>query len=269
MTFRADLHCHSTCSDGALNPHELVDLAIKKGLQGLSITDHDAFDAYPEVLTYAAQNNLAMVTGVEFSASMNGKSVHILGYGFDPENHELKAFSERHRERRVARNRELLERLKTEGISIDEDELYTSSPSRMIGRPHIALLMVKKGHVKDMRTAFKKYLGDGAKCYVPGPLFTLEETLDHIRHAGGKPVLAHPHLYDGKKFVKKVLEKGFWGMECSYGSLSILQNAPWHTLAAELGLHKTAGSDYHGPFKVNAELGSSTVSEETFNLLST
>ncbi|MFV0339079.1 MAG: PHP domain-containing protein [Parachlamydiaceae bacterium] len=269
MTFRADLHCHSTCSDGSLTPNELVDLAIKKGLQGLSITDHDAFDAYPEVLNYATQNGLKMVTGVEFSASLNGKSVHILGYGFDPQNKELKAFSGRHRDRRIARNRELLEKLLKEGIPLDENELYASASSRMIGRPHIALLMVKHGFVKDVRTAFKKYLGDGAKCYVPGPQFTIEETLDHLRRAGGKPVLAHPHLYDGKKFVKKILDKGFWGMECNYGSLTIPQNAPWHSLAAELGLHKTAGSDYHGPYKTNAELGASFVSEEVFTLLST
>lgn len=268
MTFRADLHCHSTCSDGTLSPNELVDLAINRNLQGLSITDHDAFNAYPDVLNYASKKGLEMVTGVEFSASMKGKSVHILGYAFDPENKGLKAFTDRHLERRLTRNRELLSNLHKEGLEITEEELYTS-PSHMIGRPHIAHLMVQKGYVKDIREAFKKFLGDGAKCFVPGPLFSIEETLEKIREAGGKPVLAHPHLYDSKKFVKKVLECGFWGMECTYGSLSIEQNAPWHTLANELGLQKTAGSDFHGLAKSNAALGSSFVSREQFTLLST
>lgn len=268
MTFRADLHCHSTCSDGSLSPNELVDLAVSRDLQGLSITDHDAFNAYPDVLAYAASKGLEMVTGVEFSASLKGKSVHILGYAFDPENKELKAFTDRHLNRRLMRNRELLSNLRQEGVEISEEDLY-NSPSHMIGRPHIAQLMVEKGYVKDIRTAFKKFLGDGSKCFVPGPLFSVEETLEKIRHARGKPVLAHPHLYDSKKFVKQVLELGFWGIECTYGSLSIEQNAPWHTLAKELGLHKTAGSDFHGLAKSNASLGSSFVSREQFTLLST
>lgn len=268
MTFRADLHCHSTFSDGSLTPHQLVDLAISKNLEGLSITDHDAFGAYPEVLSYAASKNLEMVTGVEFSASMDGQSVHILGYGFDPESKSLQAFTERHISRRLTRNCALLENLKREGLDISEEELYASS-SHMIGRPHIAQLLIEKGYVKDMKTAFKKYLGDGAKCYVAGPLFTVQETLDQIRQANGKPVLAHPHLYSGKNFVKKVLSKGFWGLECTYGSLVPEQNAPWHTLANELGLQKTAGSDFHGIAKPNAPLGASFVSRELFNLLST
>jgi predicted metal-dependent phosphoesterase TrpH len=266
MSFRADLHCHSTCSDGSLSPEQLVDLAVVKGLQGLSITDHDTVASYPHIIDYAASKGIKMITGVEFSSHFNEKSVHILGYGFDPSDETLLALCARHQERRKLRNLEILKKLESFNLPITEEELY-AIPSHTIGRPHIALLMVQKGYVPDFKRAFNRYLGDGKKCFVPGPMITVEETLAVIKKAGGKAVIAHPHLYSNKKFVRKVLELGFDGIECDYACFSLQFNMPWHTMANEFNLIHTGGSDFHGDKKPGIPLGASSVSIDVFQSL--
>lgn len=267
MSFRTDLHCHSTCSDGSLTPEQLVDLAVAKDLQGLSITDHDTVASYPQIIDYAASKGIQMITGVEFSAHFNEKSVHILGYGFTPSDPGILDLCERHQERRKLRNLEILKKLNALDLPITEEELY-AIPSHTIGRPHIALLMVQKGYVPDFKRAFNRFLGDGKKCFVPGPMISVEETLDVIKKAHGKAVIAHPHLYSNKKFVRKVLALGFDGMECNYACLPFELNAPWHTMANEFALIRTGGSDFHGDKKPGIPLGASSVGLDVFQQLS-
>lgn len=263
MPFRADLHCHSTCSDGSCTPQELIDLAIEKGLSGLSITDHDTVDAYSAI---SDNRGLKLLTGVEFSTVLNGKSVHILGYGIDVSSQKLLDFCAKHQERRRTRNRGILSLLEKQGMVISEEELFAIA-GHTVGRPHIAELLVSKGYVDSHQKAFQKYIGDGKSCYIQGDHFSIEETLDIIHGAGGISVLAHPHLYHGKRFVKTVLEKGIRGLECDYACFPKAQNAPWHRLAEELSLLKTAGSDFHGKKKPGIPLGASCVDEKTFSTL--
>jgi 3',5'-nucleoside bisphosphate phosphatase len=267
MTFRADLHCHSTCSDGTLTVEELLQLAKKNGIQGLSITDHDTLGAYPEALILGKKLEIQVIPGVEFSTHFKGKSVHILGYSFDFKSPSLHHLCERHQLRREERNRLILEKLKTKNITIQPEELASSSLLHTIGRPHIAKLLVEKGVVPDIATAFHRYIGDGKSCYVQGTTFTIEETLDAIHQAKGLAVLAHPHLQNSRSFVADILQLPFDGLECEYAKMPPQKNAPWIALALEKKLLMTGGSDFHGSVKPNLKLGATAVDQEKFSPL--
>lgn len=257
-----DLHTHTTFSDGSFTPEDLIDLALKIGLKGLAITDHDSILAYPSALILAKSKGLQLIPGVEFSCHYKNTSVHILGYSFKCTEPGLLEFCERHKNRRNNRNRKILEKLKDHGVEISEAELKNSA-SGMVGRPHIAKILVEQGHAPDIASAFKLFLGDGKKCYVSGELFTIEETLNVIHSAGGLAVLAHPHLYYDSPLVKEILSHHpFDGLECEYGKMPPEKNAPWITYATKHGLIMTGGSDFHGTIKPNLPLGATTITQE-------
>jgi len=266
INFRADLHCHSTRSDGTLSPAALIALAKKKELQGLSITDHDSVAAYPDCLAHAKQHGIQIVPGVEFSTQYKGISVHVLAYSFDYTHRDLLDLCQRHQQRRKERNLQILDNLAKEGFLIDPKELPQDGRTT-VGRPHIAKLLVDKGYVTDIPTVFQLYLGDGKKCYVPGVPLAIPETLEVIHAAQGLAVLAHPHLFKNLAFVRSVLAFPFDGLECEYARMSPQQNEPWISLAQQKGLLRTGGSDFHGAIKGNLELGASTVSWERFDPL--
>lgn len=272
--FRADLHCHTNCSDGSDDPLALLRLAKQTGLQGLSITDHDTLDAYtPELFAEAEQLGIRLLTGIELSSELDHVPVHILGYGYEIENCTLKPFLEELQKRRKERNREILKKLTEKKLPISEEELIAFALSarskRTIGRPHIAMLMVHKGYVSTPQEAFEKYLKEGGLCYAPGIKFSPKEAIDEIRKAKGKAVLAHPHFLKKGSFLRKLLDLPFDGIECYYAVLHKEQERPWLKLAKERGWIATGGSDYHGALKPHIPLGCSWVPEHTFLQLST
>ncbi len=272
--FRADLHCHSICSDGTDAPLELLEKAKEAGLQGLSITDHDTVAAYsPELFRKAQELSLALLPGVEISSELDALPVHILAYGFPidpssiyPNNLNsclgIHALLEEVRCRRTERNRAILKKLEKNGMLIAEEELSRRKPWTA-GRSHIAQKMVEKGYVASIERAFQYYLGDRACCYVPGFKVTPQEAINFIHQSGAKAVLAHPHLYRKSSFLKKILQCSFDGIECYYGNLSPAQERPWLELAAQRGWIATGGSDYHGTRR-SVSLGASWVGKETF-----
>lgn len=266
--FHADLHCHSTYSDGTASPADLVKMAVEINLSGLSITDHDSINAYPEVLPLAKELNLEIISGVEFSSVHKGTSVHILGYAFPLENPAIQKFCSRHHLRRENRNKGILERLAKHGIPILEEEIRKiTKANQTIGRPHIAQAMIKKGYVKSIREAFKVYLGEGKKCYAEGESFSAEETIDLIHEAKGLAVIAHPHLLNDRKTLHELLEMNVDGLECFYACFSHAANLPWIKLAEKKHLLMTGGSDFHGDMKPQISLGSSWVGEDIFRTL--
>lgn len=263
--FRADLHCHSNCSDGSMTPKELISHAKEVGLRGLSITDHDSIHAYETAISAAKQEGIALGTGVEFSSVHEGVSVHVLGYDYDLHNIEIQAFCLRHIERRKHRNQKILEKLAKRGIAISMDELETNIPEgHPVGRPHIALTMMQKGFVRSIQEAFLHYLGDGKPCYDPGDPMSTEETIEVIHHAGGKAFIAHPHLLRNGRFVEKLLQKPFDGIECYYAKCPSELEQKWVRLAQQKNLLISGGSDFHGAIKPNIPLGCSWVNQETF-----
>lgn len=266
--FRADLHCHSTCSDGTLTPEELVRLAYDKGLNGLSITDHDNTEAYELALPVARQLNFPLIPGVEFSASLKGVSVHILGYSFTSGHPALKALCDRQAARRLDRNMMILANLDKLGLPLSIEEVISiSGCQHTIGRPHIALAMIKKGYVESIQKAFKKFLGEGKPAFATGSHITPEETIEAIHAAQGFAIIAHPHLIVHNRSLKQLLEMNFDGLECFYSRFQKEQNKRWVTICQKKGWIMTGGSDFHGDVKPNVSLGCSWVDQETFQKL--
>lgn len=271
--FRADLHCHSTCSDGTASPEEIVKMATEIGLSGLSITDHDTIDAYDTALPLAKKLGIELISGAEFSANHGDVSVHILAYSFPLNSPIIKNFCLRHTERRTNRNREILQRLTDHGMPINEEEVLAVVPNcppnahSTIGRPHIALAMLKKGYIHTIQEGFNKYLGEGKNCYSPGESFSVKETIDIIHQAQGLAVIAHPHLIDYPPLLKQLLEMDFDGIECYYARFTEESQKRWLKIATHREWLVTGGSDYHGTIKPNISLGASWIDAERFNVL--
>lgn len=262
--FRADLHCHSTCSDGSLTPKELIELASKLGLQGLSITDHDTIQAYDQLLPLAKQYNIRLIPGVEFSTVHSGKNVHVLAYSFSINHPLILDYCQKLRTNRLERGHKIISLLKEQGITIDADEISVKDIS--LGRPHIAKILLEKGFVKSYKEAFNLYLGDGKSCYVPSTKITTKETIEFIHHLNGYAIIAHPHLIPDKTLLQEILTLNFDGLEAYYANMTS-KDAYWVKFAEEKNLMVTGGSDFHGDPKPNIMLGASWVNEDIFNFL--
>jgi len=261
---KADLHVHSTCSDGTFTPFEILDLAKKAGLTGLSITDHDTFSAYtPEFFEKAEQLNLEILVGTEISSRMDNENVHILAYDFDIEDQGFNQFFSLMQKKRQDRNREILIKLKKSGIDIDPVFLEESP---VIGRPHIAKKLIDMGIVSTISQAFDQYLKGGGCAYSPGMRPTPIEVIEQVHKAKGKAIIGHPHL--GKqKILNKLYDLPFDGIECYYARFTRDKEEPFLTIAKKKNWLITGGSDFHGTIKPKSILGSSWVEEEDFRKL--
>lgn len=275
IPFRADLHCHSTCSDGSLTPSELIELAAKSGLKGLSITDHDSVGAYtPEIFKEAEEAGIKLIPGVEFSTGIDSTSIHLLGYDVSLESPELISLCNEHVIRRRNRCRAILKRLEQSGMPVSETELLETvaavnpkDRNNIVGRPHIAQMMVKLGYVQTVTEAFKKYIGEDGPCYVQGEYISPAETIETIHKAGGIAVIAHPHLIKKPNILKRLLEMKFDGIECYYSKFPKEDHLRWIKIANYRGMLITGGSDFHGTIKPSITLGCSWIDEEHFNKL--
>ncbi len=266
MEFKADLHCHSTCSDGTFTPSEILDLAKEIGLSGLSITDHDTVEAYTDSFFGKAKElKIKIITGVEFSCQVEQFPVHILGYNFSLDSQELCSLCERHKTRRIKRNEAILYKLQKLGFDLSVDELKKSDVYQVIGRPHIAALLRDKGYVETIDEAFKRYIGEGRPAYDPGEAISVEESIEIIKQAKGKVFIAHPHLINRNKVLEKLLRLPFDGIESFYGTFSALTNLKWVEIARKYKMLSSGGSDFHGAVKPKIPLGASFTNQEAFN----
>ena len=262
---RADLHCHTTHSDGSLTPEEVVALAKKNGLSALAITDHDSISAYSPA--QAAAGDLKLLTGVELSTRLDKKEVHILGYAFRPNHPVLEKLTRECRERRDCRNREMLIKLPEKGLHITEADIQEIGlVNTAWGRVHIAHALMRKKYVLSIQEAFNRYIGENKSCYVPGEKFTVEEGIDAIHEAGGKAVIAHPHLLQSSWALERLLEMPFDGIEAHYSLFKPTVNQKWQNLADSKGWIATGGSDFHGPIvRPGVDLGCVSCPEPVFN----
>lgn len=271
--FRADLHCHTTCSDGSETPQQIIHLAKQTGLSALSITDHDTIDAYEIAIPMAKKVGINLLAGVEFSTALKQISVHVLGYGFDIHDPAILSLCLKHKERRMHRNLAVLELLKKHHMPLAYEDLLDAIPvestskGRSIGRPHIAFAMIKKGYVKTPQEAFDKYLGEERSCFVQGDFFTVDETISTIHQAKGIAVIAHPHLIKNTELLNELLKKDFDGIECYYGKFLATAHTRWLKIAKHRNWLITGGSDFHGSAKPNLNLGCSWIAQEPFQAI--
>lgn len=267
-----DLHTHSTASDGSMTPAELVRCAHEKGLAAIALTDHDTVDGVEEALEEGARTGTEVVAGVEISVSLSGwdypgsdeesvePEMHLLGFFFSGNYEPILKTLEELREKREQRNPRIIRKLNEMGFDISMEEVRAKAPGGIAGRPHIARVMMEKGYVSSIAESFEKYLGVGRPAYFRKDKLTPEEGIAAILNAGGIPVLAHPVLLGLKsgpldQVLKKLKAAGLIGMEALY-----TENTPEHTrefmeLAAQNKLLVSGGSDFHGSFKPDIEIG--------------
>ena len=188
---RVDLHTHTTFSDGLLSPVALVGLAIERQLAALAITDHDSVEALP-LAREAAGDALELVPGIEVSSSLGGLDLHILGFYIDPAHPPLQRRLEHFRAERLERVRMMAARLGELGAPVDLDQVMANAGQGVVGRPHLAEVLVRAGHAEDVDEAFRRFLGAKGLAFVPRPAFHPGEAIALIHDAGGVSVLAHP-----------------------------------------------------------------------------
>jgi predicted metal-dependent phosphoesterase TrpH len=259
-----DLQTHSIYSDGSLSPTELVVKAREVGLKAIALTDHDTVEGIAEFLAAGEKHHQVAVPGVELSAESslptNGH-LHILGLFIDHQSQELQqslAFLRRHRQERALN---MIDKLNRIGFYITPEELQAVVGAGVAARPHIARIMLDKGYVKSMHQAFIDYLSKGAPGFVEKVKYSDQEVIRLINNNGGLSIAAHPHLmnYDTfEELAKKILElqeMGLDGVEVYYPGYSRNFILKLKKMAEESGLLLSGGSDFHGTFKDNIELG--------------
>ncbi len=264
---RADLHTHTTASDGTLSPRELVWEAGRVGLRVLAVTDHDTVDGIAEATEEAGRLGIDLIPGVELSTDVPGTEVHILGYFVDWQDEEFGAVLRRLRQGRWARAQEMVRRLNRLGVPLAFQEVARQADGTL-GRPHVARALVAGGYVASFQEAFDRYLAKGRPAYVERERFTPEEALQAVLRAGGVPVFAHPLWGGERERVARLVECGLRGIEAYYPDHSPQDVRRFLDWAQEFGLLATGGSDYHGPGPASkAPLGGTYVPREAVEAL--
>lgn len=243
-----DLHTHTTASDGILTPLEIVDHALKAGLNGLAITDHDTINGLDKALKYKEQNNIPVdvIPGIEMNTDYDNEEIHILGYFVDYYNKRLVERLDEIKEARYERASKMIIKLKKLGFSLEFEEVKRIAHDDLIGRPHIAQALIQKGYVFSIKEAFTKYIGKGKPAYIPRYKFLPEEAINLIKTSGGISILAHPGLINDQKLIDNVIKMGIEGIEVFYPEHSNEQINKYLMLTTKNHLLVTGGSDFHG-----------------------
>ena len=255
-----DLHVHSTSSDGSTPPAELPALGVAARLSAMVLTDHDTVGGVAAFLDAARRAGIAAVSGVELSTRFEFAEIHLLGYGVDIEDKALLAGLSRIQSSRAERNARILARLADMGFPLDEAEVWSlAGDADVVGRPHIAEAMRRRGYVADVREAFDRFIGDNGPAYVARERVESVEGIRLLRAAGGVVVWAHPRIGFSSASFRKILDQlipaGLDGVEVYHTNHSDSKTADVRAAARERGLLQTGGSDYHGRYKPDVELG--------------
>lgn len=257
-----DLHSHSTFSDGTLTPAELVARAARRGVEVLALTDHDDTGGLAAARAAAAEHGIRLIDGVEISVTWNGQTIHIVGLAIDPCEAALQAGLAATRGGRIERARKMAAALGELGIagSLEGAQQFSHNPN-MIGRTHFARFLVQQGAVKDITTAFKRFLGGGQPCYVPQQWASLGDAVRWINGSGGVAVIAHPGRYPLDSAQIRALLSEFRDLGGAAIEVVSSSHRPHHyaTFAAharQFGLAASAGSDFHAPDESYHDLGS-------------
>lgn len=258
---RFDFHCHSTASDGALSPADLVARAAGAGVEVLALTDHDTLAGWPEASAAAVQHGIKMIPGIEVSVQWETRELHIVGLAFDPEHPAMLELVEYQQTARVRRAQKIGERLdKAAPMTGAYDKACKLSGQNAPGRPWFAQVLVAEGKARNDQHAFNRFLKPGQSAFVKTPWLTLEQTVGAMRAAGGVAVLAHPTRYGltRKKLrtiLKEFTEVGGKGLETHTPGLNPNQCELMTECRRDFDLCASGGSDFHTPRQTWLELG--------------
>lgn len=257
-----DFHSHTTASDGALSPSTLIDRALAENIHQFAITDHDTMAGYQAAAEYYTHipGQMRLIPGVEFSCRWSGTTIHVVGLDVDAGHPAMSAGLKLLAEARVARGREIAQRLEAKGFAGAHAGALAEAGKSQLGRPHFAQWLVQRGHVEDFRKAFDKYLGQGKIGDVKAFWPELSEVTRWIVESGGVAILAHPLKY---RFTRMKLRRlivdfklaGGEALEIVNGRQTADQSSQLKRMALEFELDVSAGSDFHRDGSYSPQLG--------------
>lgn len=264
----ADLHIHSTYSDGSYLPEEIIIKAQNKGLNTIALTDHDTVAGIEDALKYGKKYGITVIPGIEFSTYEGKTEIHILGYYINHQNQQLIDKTRKLLKMRINRAKKMVKLLNEQGINITYEQVKTIAGDKYVGRPHIARALIEKGYIKEIGEAFsEKYIGNGGRAYVPRHKLTSRQTIAIIKKAHGIPVLAHPYFINHgeplkKDYIARLIVMGLKGIEVFHSKHGVEVSKFYEKIARELGLIITGGSDFHGENSPGVELGDVVVEDD-------
>lgn len=264
LSGRADLHIHSTASDGTYSPAQIVELARRGGLAGIALTDHDTLAGIAAARVAATDWHIEIITGVEISTDYLGKHLHLLGYFVDTDDGPLQEALHGVQEQRQARFWEMVERLKGCGVSLDEEAARERIGTTSVGRRHLAQILVEQKRAGSIREAFQRWLHDRGRAVAPRPALPLADAIARVREAGGVAALAHPSYDWTRTELARLRDLGMGAIEADYPGFRLSWRKQLKEWAKEIGLAISGGSDCHGPER---ELGAGSVTAEELELL--
>ena len=258
---RTDLHIHTYFSDGVFSPEKIVDTAIDVGLQAIAITDHDNVLAYDVAQNHIKDNHLEdkieVIRGIEVNTLYKNHEVHILGYFMNTKDKDFVELLKNQQQARIKQTKEIISLLsKKEGIKIKfEDIKKLVAEGGSIGRPHIAKAITNAGGTNNVMDAYAKYIHDDSPVYVQRKTVTPFDAVEIIYDAGGVPVIAHPHdLEIAEPLIKELMNYGLRGIEAYHRKHSPACVEYFSSMAENLGLIVTGGSDFHAPNIMNRQI---------------
>lgn len=266
-----DLHVHSTRSDGTVPPAEVVRLAKEARLEAVALTDHDTFDGWEEARLAGARNGIRVVAGAELSLTFGegpGEpergTLHMIALGVDPAHPAIVGLADRLRGGRGPRNEEIVAKLRAMGHDVTLAEVEREAGGRVVARPHVARVLVKKGIAGSLQDAFDRFLAKGRPAYADRDRVTVREAVDATRASGGASVLCHPFTlgYDEKDddlllaFLGRCRDDGVDALEVRTGRNTAADDRRWEGIAERVGLLPSGGSDFHGALKPGLRIGS-------------
>lgn len=275
---KSDLHIHTNYSDGVFSPEKIVDAAIEADLDVIALTDHDNILSYEIALNYIEnlkkekKKTIKVIQGIEVNTIYKDCELHILGYFMDTEDTAFKDLIKIQQQARVKQTKEIITLLsKKEGINIKYEDIKKQvAPGGSIGRPHIAKAITNVGGTGSVMEAYEKFINDSSPVYVQRKTVSPHDAVEIIYDAGGVPVLAHPHdLENAEELVKDLMHYGLRGIEAYHRKHSPAIVEYFSSMAEELGLIVTGGSDFHAPNIMNGQiiLGKNFVPEWIYDKL--
>lgn len=246
---RLDLHLHSTASDGACSPTDVVRKAARARLDVIALADHDTTAGVAEAREEGHRRAVHVVPALEVSSTWRGHDIHVLGYFVEPDSPVLERYADHARDRRAERMREMLEKLSSLGIEVPFERVQriAGDSDRSLGRPHLARALVDLDHVSTVPEAFERYIGDDGPAFVPTRVQTPTRAVELIRDAGGLAVWAHPPRDRVAELLPILVEAGLGGLEVYRRNHGPEDVRSLLSRARKYGLVHTGGSDWHGP----------------------
>jgi 3',5'-nucleoside bisphosphate phosphatase len=251
----ADLHLHTSFSDGTFTPEELVLQAQKNGLSCIALTDHDTVQGCARTAAACAPVLIEFIPGTELTAEHDDTEVHILGYFLDTQNQTLLAEIAKFQAVRKQRIYEMVARINEIGVPLKAEAVFALANCESPGRPHVARTLVKEGLARNLDEAFERFLKKGRPAWVPKAKMSARESVDLIHQAGGLAVMAHPGLNRTDDIIPALVDAGLDGIECFHTKHSTNMAERYLGLADQFHLLVTGGSDCHGFSKARPLIG--------------